>query len=434
MRIKIAHDGIKNLHYEIREIVDFGYALQKRGIPITWENIGDPIAAGEQVAPWIKEIVREIQLQDASWAYCPSRGVLKTREYLADVATRRPGGVPLEPDDILFFNGIADAVDKIYDLIQKDNRVLMPSPSYPTHTSNEGKRGDYRHLQFQLYPKQNWQPDLVEIENMVKYNPQVVAIAIVNPDNPTGTVYSRATLEGIVSIARRHGLFIICDEIYAHICYNGAETLHISQVLGDVPALSLRGISKDFPWPGSRCGWIEMINRTSSEYFFEYCDALVKSKMMEVCSTTLPQLAIPAVYGDPRYATLKAARAAQFEKRSNQVYDYFRNNVPGTIVGQTQGAFYFCVAFEPGVLNNRQTLPIKDPEVRAFVERSVDGVPLDKRFVHYMMAAEGVCVTPLSGFHTDIPGFRLTTLAPDDAVRSQVLSRIGDAIKRYTGA
>ena len=431
MRTKIAHDGIKNLHYEIREIVDYGHALQKLGVPITWENIGDPVAAGEHVAPWIKEIVRNLQNDDSTWAYCPSRGVSKTREFLARVASERPGGVKVGPDDILFFNGIADAVDKIYDLIQKDNRVLMPSPSYPTHTSNEGKRGDYPHLQFQLYPRNNWQPDLEEIENKIKYNPQVVAIAIVNPDNPTGAVYPRQTLEAIVAIARKHGIFIICDEIYAHLCYNGAETLHISQVLGDVPALSLRGISKDFPWPGSRCGWIEMLNRDSSAFFREYCDALVKSKMMEVCSTTLPQMAIPAVYGDPRYAALKAERSAMFERRSNQVFEYFRDHVPGTIVRPVQGAFYFCVAFEDGVLNDRQTLPIADPAVKAFVEKSVEGVALDKRFVHYMMASEGVCVTPLTGFHTDILGFRLTTLNPDDAKRARTLERIGDSIRRY---
>ncbi len=434
MRSKIAHDGIKNLHYEIREIVDYGYALQKLGVKITWENIGDPVAAGEHVAPWIKEIVRNIQTEDASWAYCPSRGVLKTREFLADIVSHRSNGVKIGPDDILFFNGIADAVDKIYDLIQKDSRVLMPSPSYPTHTSNEGKRGDYCHLQFQLYPKTGWQPDLQEIENMVKYNPQIVAIAIVNPDNPTGMVYQRSILEGIVAIARQYGLFIICDEIYAHICYNGAETLHISQVLGDVPGLALRGISKDFPWPGSRCGWIEMLNADSSPEFREYCNALVKSKMMEVCSTTLPQLAIPAVYGDPRYTELKNARAKMFEHRSNQVYEYFRDNVPGTIVRRPQGAFYFSVAFEDGVLNNKQTLPIKDPTIRAFVEKSVEGVAPDKRFVHYMMGSEGVCVTPLTGFHTEIPGFRLTTLDPDDHERAKVLERIGNSIKRYIGA
>ena len=122
-----------------------------------------------------------------------------------------------------------------------------------------------------------------------------------------------------------------------------------------------------------------------------------------------------------------------FEHRSNQVYDYFRKHVPGTIVRRTQGAFYFCVVFEDGVLNDRQTLPIRNTDVRAYVKQSVQGVPLDKRFVHYMMASAGVCVTPLSGFHTDIPGFRLTTLAPDDVARAQTLTRIGDSIRRYIG-
>ena len=435
MRNKIAHDGIKNIHYEIREIVDYGIALQKRfGRAVHWENIGDPIAAGERVAPWIKDIVRELNADDKSWAYCPSRGVLKTREFLADVVSARPGSVKIGADDILFFNGIADSVDKIYDLIDRDCRVLMPSPSYPTHSSNEGKRGGYRHLQFQLDPKNNWQPDVREIENIVRYNPQVVAIAIVNPDNPTGCVYTREALAGIVEIARKYGLFIICDEIYAHICYNGAETLHISQLLGEVPAIALRGISKDFPWPGSRCGWIEMLNKNSSPEFSEYCDALVKSKMLEVCSTTLPQLAIPLVYGDPRYAALKEERAKMFERRSNQVYEYFRDNVPGTIVRPTQGAFYFSVAFESGALDGRQSLPIGDSALKAFVEKSVEGVALDKRFVHYMMAADGVCVTPLTGFHTEINGFRLTTLAPDDDARQKVLERIGSCIREYIGA
>ena len=202
----IVLEGYRNLHYEIREIVDFGHALQRMGRPITWENIGDPVAAGEKVEPWIKEIVADLVANDEkSFAYCPSRGVLATREFLAAKANERPGGTRVEPDDILFLNGIADGVDKIYDLMKKDARVLMPSPSYPTHTSNEGKRGDYPHLQFRLDPATGWLPDLDEIENKVRYNPQVVAIALVNPDNPTGAVYPRKTLEGIVAIARKYG-------------------------------------------------------------------------------------------------------------------------------------------------------------------------------------------------------------------------------------
>ena len=435
MSSSIVLEGYRNLHYEIREIVDFGRALEKLGRRITWENIGDPVAAGEKIEPWIKEIVSNLVTSgESSYAYCPSRGVLSTREFLAAEANKRPGGTKLAPDDILFLNGIADGVDKIYDLMKKDARVLMPSPSYPTHTSNEGKRGDYPHLQFQLDPEKGWLPDLAEIENKVKYNPQVVAIMLVNPDNPTGTVYAEETLRAIVDIARRYGLFVICDETYANIVFNGATTKLLSQVVGDdVPGLALRSMSKDVPWPGARCGWIEMLNRRVSAPFAEYTDALVKSKMMEVCSTTLPQLALPLIYGDPRFERLKARRAAMFERRANQMYEFFKS-VPGVIARPVHGALYYSVTFEPGALRPDATLPISDPAIRAFVEKSCEGVAPDKRFVQYMMGSEGVCVTPLTGFHTALDGFRITLLDPDDAKRETTLERIGRCIRAYIGA
>ena len=430
MRTNVVIEGARRLQYEIREIVDFGNKLKSMGVPMEWENIGDPIAAGEKVSPWIKETVLDLVQQDRSWAYCPSRGVLQTREFLADIVSSRPGSVKIGPDDILFFNGVADAVDKIYDLIRRDARVMMQAPSYPTHSSNEAKRSDYERIQFHLDPFNEWQPDLEEMENKIKYNPQVVAIALVNPDNPTGTCYRRETLDRIVAIARRYRLFIICDEIYAHICYNGASTLHLSQVVGDVPAIVLRGISKDYPWPGSRCGWIEMLNRDKDPAFNEYCETMVKAKMMEVCSTTLPQLSVPLVYGDPRYMEVKAQRAAMFERRANAVYNFFKD-VPQVIAHPVQGAFYYCVVFRKGLLNDRQTLPIRNPAVREFVEQSVRGVAPDKRFVHYLMGSAGVCVTPLSGFHSDLAGFRITTLRVDDEARMQVLGKIRQAIEDY---
>ncbi|MDR0362868.1 MAG: pyridoxal phosphate-dependent aminotransferase [Planctomycetota bacterium] len=431
MRTSIINEGAKHLEYEIRQIVDYGYSLRDRfGVTLTWENIGDPLEMGEKVSPWIVDVVSGLVKESRSWSYSPSRGILAAREFLAEEVNRR-GGTQVTPNDILFTNGVADAVDKIYDLIRKDARVLMQSPSYPTHSSNEAKRGDYELLQFQLDPKNDWQPDIEEIVNKVKYNPQVIAIALVNPDNPTGMVYKWETLQAIADIARRYGLFLICDEIYTHIVYNGRETMHLSEVLGeDVPALSLRGISKDYPWPGSRCGWIEMLNRKCDSDFSVYCDALVNAKMMEVCSTTLPQMSIPLVYGNPKYQEVKQVRAKEFEARGNEFYDFFQS-VPGVTVTRTYGAFYFTVLFKDGVLNDRQTLPIADPECARFVADRVKGFSPDKRFIYYMMASVGVCATPLSGFHTSLQGFRLTTLKPERERRMKSLRRIKQAIEDY---
>lgn len=431
MRTRIVHEGAKHLEYEIRQIVDYGYQLRDRfGIEMTWENIGDPLAMGETIPVWMREVVEKLVMDTRSWAYCPSRGVPEAREYLASEVNRRPGGVKVTPNDILFTNGVADAVDKIYDLVRRDARILMQAPSYPTHSSNEGKRGDYSLLQFNLDPDNEWQPNIEEIENKVKYNPQIIAIALVNPDNPTGMVYKPEILTQIVDIARRYGLFIICDEIYVHIVYNGREVCHLSQLIGDVPALALRGISKDYPWPGSRCGWIEMLNRTSDSRFNEYCDALVNAKMMEVCSTTLPQMSIPKVYGHPEYPKHMKARSAMFESRANEFYDFFQT-VPGTRVTRPQGSFYFTVLFNGSMIDPGKTLPIANPEARTFVENKAQGVAPDKRFMYYLMASEGICATPLSGFQTKLNGFRLTVLRPDAAKRMDTLNRLKKAIVAY---
>ena len=429
MRTRILIEGERHLEYEIRQIVEDARKIEAMGVEMTWENIGDPVAMGETVEPWIVDTVRALVDERMSWAYSPSRGVEETREFI--VAQRGlDEGASITPDDVLFVNGVADAVDKIYDLVRKDARIIMPSPCYPTHSSNESKRGSYDNLFFHLDPRNGWLPDLDELRNKVKYNPQVVGIAFVSPENPTSLTYPRDTLIEIVEIARAYGLFVICDEIYTHIVYNGAERRHLSTVIGDVPGISLRGISKEFPWPGSRCGWMEFYNADKDPDFRAYTQALVKSKMMEVCSTTLPQMAIPAVMGDPRYQDHLRRRAAMFETRANEAYDAFKG-VEGILVNRPTGAFYFAVVFEEGALNDAQKLPIENPGLREHVERTVRGVADDKRFVYYLMASEGICVTPLSGFHSDLKGFRITLLETDDAKRRDTHARLAGAIGDY---
>ncbi|MBN2711751.1 MAG: hypothetical protein JXR97_04860 [Planctomycetes bacterium] len=162
MRTRIVHEGVKHLEYEIRQIVEVANEMKRLGVDITWENIGDPIAMGEKVEPWIVEIVHDLVEEPKSWAYCPSKGVDDTREFLAAKVNER-GGTQITADDILFVNGIADAVDKVYDVVRRDARILMPSPCYPTHSSNEWKRGDYPRLVYNLDPHNGWQPDIEQI-------------------------------------------------------------------------------------------------------------------------------------------------------------------------------------------------------------------------------------------------------------------------------
>jgi len=432
MRRNIVHAGAGSLTYAIREIVQVAERFEALGIEITWENIGDPVQKGETIAPWIRQILHEVVDQDAGWAYCDTAGVPETRAFLASEVNKR-GGARVTPRDIIFFNGIGDAVAKVYGFLRREARIIGPTPAYSTHSSAEAAHSGYEHLTYELDPYNGWMPDLEDLRMKVKYNDAIAGILLINPDNPTGAVYPREVLEGMVAIAREFGLFLICDEIYTHIVYYGNRTLHLSEVIGDVPGIVMRGISKEVPWPGSRCGWIEVLNRDRDPMFHAYVESLLASKRLEVCSTTAPQMCIPRIMGSERYPAHLKARAAVFEARSQEACDALQG-IPGTLVNRPSGAFYLTVLFEKGALNDGQTLPIENREVRAMVEGLVRGVANDQRFVYYLMGATGICVVPLSGFCCRREGFRITLLECDDRKRAWTLATLAQALRDYLGS
>jgi aspartate/methionine/tyrosine aminotransferase len=429
MRRDIVHAGSGQLTYEIREIVAVAQDLEKLGVEITWENIGDPIAKGEKIPAWIKGIVTDLASKDETYGYVATPGIPKTREFLAEQINRR-GGYQVTPDDIIFFNGLGDAIAKIFGFLKREARVIGPSPAYSTHSSAEAAHSGYEHLTYKLDQNNNWMPDLVDLENKVKYNDSITGILLINPDNPTGAVYPREILEKIVDIARRYDLFIVCDEIYAHIVFNGAETVHLSEVIGDVPGIAMRGISKEYPWPGSRCGWIEVFNQDRYPMFKQYIKSLRDAKMLEVCSTSLPQYSIPYVIGDPRYIEHLENRKKMFEHRVNEAYDIF-SQIEYIHVVKPRGAFYMTVIFRDGVLNDRQFLNIDGAGAKAYIEEKIKGVETDKRFVYYLLASTGICVVPITGFCCKLKGFRITLLECDDAKRKKTFETIAESIKKY---
>jgi aspartate/methionine/tyrosine aminotransferase len=431
MRVELVPLGTGELTYEIRNIVNVAEKLQKHGVKINWENIGDPIVKGEIIPEWMKEIVARAAMDNRTWGYCHTRGVLETREFICATTNSR-GGAQITPDDIIFFNGLGDAIAKIYGCLRPEARVLMPSPSYTTHTLGEIGHAHSAPSLFSLKPDNNWYPDMEDLRNHVRYNPNICAIMLINPDNPTGMVYTREMLEEIVAVARENDLFIIADEVYINIVYNGEKTVPISDVIGDVPAISLKGISKEFPWPGSRCGWIEVYNGQKDERFRKYINLILTGKMNEVCSTTLPQTVIPEIVRHPEYSAYLAQRIASYERMSNITYDCL-SKVPALQVNRTNGAFYMAVAFKDGLLNNRQSIPIANQEVKELVDGLINqpGVSPDKRFVYQILATTGICIVPLSSFSTPLQGFRVTLLEKDENECRRIYSTLAEKIGEY---
>ena len=429
MRRNILHEGSGQLTYEIREIVKVGHELQKLGVDIIWENIGDPVQKGEKIPQWIKDIVMKLVQEDKTYGYVSTQGIDATRDFLADRVNERDG-CKITADDIIFFNGLGDAVARIFGCLKREARVLGPSPAYSTHSSAEAAHSGYDHLTYELVPENGWMPDLYDIESKVQYNDSIAGLLVINPDNPTGAVYPRYILEKMIDIARRYDLFVMFDEIYTHIVFNGAKTVHLSEIIGGVAGMSLRGISKEYPWPGGRCGWIEVFNQEKHPAFKGFVNSLINSKMLEVCSTSLPQYSIPLVMGDERYIGHLDSRKRLFEGRVNEAWDIL-SPVEGIFVSKPQGAFYMPILFEEGVLNSSQGLEIADPKVKDYIEKITQGVPDDKRFVYYLLAATGICVVPLTGFCCDRKGFRVTLLESDDEQRQQTWKTIADSIKTY---
>jgi aspartate/methionine/tyrosine aminotransferase len=431
MRKKLLQTGADELSYEIRGIVKKAEQLKKLGQNIFWENIGDPVQKGAKLPQWIKDTVSELAQRDDTYSYCHSKGVLETRQFLA-AKNNALDGVQITEDDILFFNGLGDAIAKIYQYLVPPARIIGPSPAYSTHSSAEAAHANDHPITYNLDPQNNWLPDMDDVYMKVKYNPNIVGILIINPDNPTGMVYPLEILKRFVEIAKEFDLLLISDEIYINITYNGARAYSLPQYIGDVPGIALKGLSKEVPWPGSRCGWAKFYNKDKDVEFSKLCTTLENAKMIEVSSTKLPQLAIPRIMGDPRYQDHLKCNNQKIGRRSRLISDILKKS-EGIYFNATSGAFYNTIVFKENLLKDKQTLRIDNPDIRNIVEDWVnkpDVLP-DKRFVYYLLAAKGICVVPISSFCSDLRGFRVTLLEDNEELLTSTFTGISEAIEEY---
>ncbi|HQC11550.1 MAG TPA: pyridoxal phosphate-dependent aminotransferase, partial [Smithellaceae bacterium] len=428
MRFEISRGG-SGLTYEIRNIVMIAKKMQEYGLKIIWENIGDPVQKGESIPDWMKEVLIDILREDMSYAYSPTKGVDATRAFLAERTNAR-GKVQITPDDIIFFNGLGDAIARAYSSIQVDARMIMPEPTYSTHLMAEVLHASFPPNTYRMNPYNNWAPDLRELEHKVRSHRAIVGILIINPDNPTGFVYPVEALENVVRIARENDLFVIADETYINIVYNGRKTVPIGDVIGDVPGIAMKGISKELPWPGARCGWMEVYNADKDPIFARFINTILHQKMSEVCSTTLPQMAIPRIMTHPEYKSYLRQRTQHYEKLSAIAYGVLKD-VPFVIANKSNGAFYMTILFNESVLNERQHLSIEQPELLGYIETLTKGVEYDKRFVYYLLAATGICVVPLTSFFTPLLGFRMTLLDKNVDEFEFVVKTLAEKITEY---
>jgi len=325
-------DRLTHLKYDIRgPIYEKSLELESQGYKIISLNIGNPATFGFD-AP--DEIVHDIILNIRNaQGYADSRGLFTARKAVMH-HTQNIGMQGITINDIYIGNGVSELIMlSMQALLNEGDEVLVPSPDYPLWTASVAFCGG-KPVHYTCDEASDWNPDLRDLER--KITPRTRAVVVINPNNPTGAVYDKATLEGIARIAERHKLIVFSDEIYDRILYNGAVHYPISKMVNDTLCITMGGLSKNYRAAGFRGGW--MILSGARQRAKSYIEGLTLLASMRLCANVPTQFAIQTALGG--YQSINDLITAQrLYKQMMLAYERMIA-IPGISCVKPKGALY----------------------------------------------------------------------------------------------
>jgi alanine-synthesizing transaminase len=387
---------LNEVRYAIRDLAVLADQVAKTGKKILPLNIGDPLKFDFRTPEHLVEAVHRA-MRDNQNGYAPSSGIPEALDAIRVEAERKGIRNIL---DLFVTSGVSEAVDLcLTALLDAGDNVLCPIPEYPLYSAIVAKLGAPPNG-YMLDEANGWEPDLRDIER--KIDSHTRAIVFINPNNPTGSIYSRRTLEGIAEIARLHNLVVFADEIYDKLVLEG-EHLSLAALAPDVPVITFGGLSKGYLAPGWRIGWaVASGPETVMRPYLEGINKLLRSRL---CANAPIQYAIkPALLGSQNHLVevLDKLRA-----RRNLTQRWCESTARVSCV-KPNGAFY---AFP--------RIDVPEP---------------DGEFVKQLVTETGVLVVHGSGFG-QAPGtkhFRIVFL-PDERVLGAAYESISQFIERRYG-
>ena len=392
---------LANVCYDIRgPVLEHAKRLEDEGHLILKLNIGNPAPFGFD-AP--EEILQDvIHNLPAAQGYCDSKGLLSARR--AVVQYHQGKGVEdIDVADVYLGNGVSELIVMAMQAMLDDgDEVLIPAPDYPLWTAAVSLSGGTP-VHYLCDESADWSPDLDDLE--AKIGPRTKAVVVINPNNPTGTVYSDELLRGIAELARRHNLMVLADEVYDRIVYDGATHHHIGALAPDVVCLTFAGLSKSHRVAGFRSGWL--VASGPRDHAKDYLEGLTMLAGMRLCPNGPAQHAIEAALGDDSIDALVAdgGRLARQRDRAWQVL----NEIPGVSCVKPRGALY---AF-------------------ARIDLGVHRIHDDEKFVYDLLLREKIHIVQGTGFNWDRPDhFRIITLPEADELETAI-RRIGRFLDGY---
>ncbi|MDA8224908.1 MAG: pyridoxal phosphate-dependent aminotransferase [Betaproteobacteria bacterium] len=393
---------LDNVCYDIRgPVLARARQMEDEGQRIIKLNIGNPAPFGF-TAP--DEIVRDVivNLPESS-GYSDSRGLFAARKAIMHY-TQSKGIVGVQVDDIIIGNGVSELIVlAMQALLDNGDEVLVPAPDYPLWTAAVTLAGGTpRH--YLCDENANWMPDLADMRARV--TPNTRAIVVINPNNPTGALYGREVLEGILQIAREYQLIVFADEIYDKVLYDGNTHTSIASLAQDVLCITMNGLSKNYRACGYRAGWLAISG--DKRHAQDYIEGINMLASMRLCANVPGQYAIQTALGGYQSITELVAPRGRLTRQRDLAWELL-TAIPGVTCVKPQAALYMFPRLDP------KLYPIED----------------DQRFILQLLEEERVLVVQGSGFNWPWPDhFRVVILPHEDELR-EAIGRIARFLERY---
>ena len=395
-------DKLKDVCYDIRgPVLKAANAMEEQGHRIIKLNIGNPAPFGFE-AP--QEILSDVisNLPNAV-GYCDSKGLFAARKAIVHYYQTK-GLLNVDVNDIYIGNGVSELiVMAMQALLNNGDEMLVPAPDYPLWTAAVTLSGGTP-VHYLCDEDQGWFPDLADIER--KITPHTRGIVVINPNNPTGAVYSKEVLEGIVALARKHGLIIFADEIYDKILYDEAQHTSIATLAPDLLCITFNGLSKSYRVAGFRSGWLMVSgNKRIAKDYIEGLDMLAS---MRLCANVQAQFAIQTALGGYQSINdLIRPGGRLYEQR--ELAHKMLTAIPGVTCVKPAGALYLFPKLDA------EMYPIEN----------------DQAFILEFLQAEKVLLVQGTGFNWPKPDHFRVVFLPHREELIEAINRLARFLEGY---
>jgi alanine-synthesizing transaminase len=383
---------LANVCYDIRgPIMDRARQMEEEGHKIIKLNIGNLAVFGFDAPEEIQQdMIRNLP---NSAGYSDSKGIFAARKAVMH-ETQKQGIKGVTLDDIYLGNGASELIVMATNaLLDNGDELLLPSPDYPLWTAAASLSGGTP-VHYMCQESNGWMPDLSDIR--ARITPRTKGIVVINPNNPTGALYSRELLLGIVQIAREHGLVIFADEVYDKVLYDGVQHTPIASLSEDVLTLTFNSLSKSYRSCGYRAGW--MVVSGDKKPAQDYIEGLNMLSNMRLCANVPGQWAVQTALGGYQSINELVGEGGRLRKQRDLAYELI-TAIPGVSCVKPQAALYMFPRLDPRIY------PIQD----------------DQKFFLDLLEETRVMLVQGTGFNWPEPDhFRIVFLPHEDDLREAI--------------